>query len=194
MKTLGIDLSLNSTGIFCEGIHELITPTKTSSEQRLIDISNSICSFVEQHNPDVIGLEGLSYNSISASKDELAANFWMLRCELHKQFPNIPVKIIQVTEWRDPLFTKVERKQWTADKKQVKELKIQLKLISDKKEKSKILLENEQLILNSNIKYLTWCKLPLEYQTKFKEYGFNNGCFDLVDAFYISEHLKGMTI
>jgi hypothetical protein len=197
MNVIGIDLSLNSTGLVhmsdnYEMVHALVKPDpkKFTSEERLDFVAEQVINFISTTGADVIGLEDLSYNSISSSKDEIAANFWRVRCEIKRAFPTIPLHIVPVLSWRSPLFNKVERDKLKADTKFFKEIKAELKLIKDKVIKAEKVLEHQDLIQNTNIKYLTYCKLPVDIQATFNNVGLNKGAFDLSDAYFIANHLR----
>ena len=196
---VGIDLSLRSTGL----VHlkngelnqfQLVQPSPKDYQDESILIYNSdvILKFIAETKPYVIGLEDLSYNSISSSKDLIAGNFWYLRTQLKIHYPEIPIIIVPVLSWRSPLFNKAERDKKKENDKLLKILKEQLKAIKSKKEKQELAKANEELILNSNIKYLTYEKLPEEVKCQFIEYGYNNGAFDLSDAYWIANYIKGI--
>lgn len=195
---IGIDLSLRSTGL----VHinengelirfKLVQPSakEYQDESNLIYNAEEILTFIGRVNPSVIGLEDLSYNSISSSKDLIAGNFWYLRTQLKIHYPEIPLMIVPVLSWRSPLFTKAERSEKKENDKSLKILKDKLKTIKSKKEKQELAKENEELILKSNIKYLTYNKLPDEIKYEFSEYNYNNGLFDLSDAYWIANYIK----
>ena len=101
-------------------------------------------------------------------------------------YPDITVSIITVAEWRNPLFDKEERKKLTADKKELKALKVILKTAT-KAEKSAMVLENEQLILNCDIKHLTYLKLPDTVTALIEHHVVNKSRFDLCDAYFLTK-------
>lgn len=182
---LGIDLSLRSAGLCFNNEFKLIQITKLNDEELLIEISNQICSFIHKCKPNEINIEGLSFNSISGSKDIIAGNFWYLRCRIHCEFPDIPINIIPVTQWRNPLFTKEERKQLKENVKILKENKISLKgLIGEERKEAQ--LKNKELELNASIKYNTFLKLPDDIKNIINNITQDEGRWDLTDAYWIS--------
>lgn len=194
MSYLGIDLSLRSTGLVYinqdQIDYRLITSDskKLNDEELLLYNIREILSFVSKYEPDYIGLEGLSFGSISSSKDILAGNFWFLRTQLYTNYNSI-VEIIPVLTWRSKLFNKEERAELKENDKKVKELK---KIITKapKEEKKQLLLDNEHLIEKANVKYVTWEKLPEPIKTDFHNIGFTKGGFDLTDAYFIANHMR----
>jgi hypothetical protein len=194
-KPMAIDLSLRSTGVsiiigdkvFFKLI--LTSKDKMSDEETLLYIWEEIWSFIETHKPTHIAIEDLSYDSISSSKDFIAGNFWFVRTHLHKFFPTIPVDIISVAEWRNPMFNKEERKTLTENKKALKALKVVLKALP-KAEKSTMVLENEQLILDCDIKHLTYNKHPEHIKAIIESAVTNKSRFDLSDAYGICAYYK----
>jgi hypothetical protein len=124
MKTVGIDLSMRSAGL-CgrSGVLADFKQLKTDDEQLLVEVAAEIRAFLKKHCPDTVNLEGLSFGSISGSKDIIAGLFWYVRCMIYTDFPEIKVNIVPVLSWRSPLFDKAERKQikeYTAELKKVK--------------------------------------------------------------------------
>ncbi len=182
---LGIDLSLRSAGLHINNNFKLIQISNLNDEDLLIKIADEICKFISETNPTQINIEGLSFNSISGSKDIIAGNFWNLRCSLKKEFPLIPIKIIPVTQWRNPLFTKNDRKTLKENVILYKENKISLKGLKGIERKEAI-IKNKELELNASIKYQTFLKLPLDIQTKINNITLDNGRWDLTDAYFIS--------
>ena len=196
MKVIGIDLSLRSTGLVYLNDNEfdyrlIVTDSKKlNDEELLIHNTNEILKFINKYEPEYIALEGLSFGSVSSSKDIIAGNFWHLRTELFKNWSGkSKIEIIPVLTWRSPLFDKDERKLL---KENTKELAVRKKaLVGKSKEEKKIFTEeNAELTLKSNIKYLTWCKLPEPIKNTFKEVGFTKGGFDLTDAYFIAKHIE----
>lgn len=192
---LGIDLSLRSTGLVFINkdtvIYKLISSDSKNlnDEELLIYNSYQICKFIKECNPTHIGLEGLSFGSISASKDILAGNFWHLRAEICILFPDIIVDIVPVLSWRSKLFNKEERTLLKENMGKVKALKEEMKNFS-KEDKKKLVLDNEELILNSDIKYVTWKKVPEPYKSEFEKIGFRKGAYDLSDAYHIAKYIE----
>jgi hypothetical protein len=191
---MGIDLSLRSTSVVNinkNGVsYHLVTSSSKdlNDEKLLLYNKEKIKNLIELHQPDRIALEGLSFGSISSSKDILAGNFWSIRTMIAESFPDIELIIVPVTVWRSPLLTKEERKQLKQDTADVKELKKQIAK-ADKETKKNLLLANEELILRANIKFLTWLKVPEPLKTEFENFGFNKGCFDLTDGYFLASHI-----
>lgn len=191
---MGIDLSLRSTAVVNinkNGItYKLVTSSSKNlnDEELLLYNQREIRQIIKSCNPDKIALEGLSFGSLSGSKDILAGNFWMIRSMIKQDFPDIKLTIKPVTSWRNKLFTKDERLELKENTIKVKVLKEQIKKMN-KIEKTNILIENEELILRSSIKYLTWLKVPEPLKSEFKYYGFNKGCFDFTDAYFLCKDI-----
>lgn len=196
MRTLSIDLSLRSTGLcFIDDsdnvFFKLITTSKDkfTDEKTLIYNWYEIWCFILEHQPTHIVIEDLSYDSISSSKDLINGNFWYIRANIVETFPDMILDIITVAEWRNPLFSKEERKQLVDDKKKTKELK-RLLLTLPKEDKKLLVLENEQLILNADIKYLTYQKLSSNVKLNIESITTNKSKFDLCDAYFLNKHYK----
>jgi hypothetical protein len=197
MKVLGLDLSLRSAGMvvltngYLEDFMLVNSDSKSLNEEKLLIYNSSkVIEFVDKHRPDKIGIEGLSFNSLSGSKDLIDGNFWYIRTEIYRAFPKIPVEIIPVKTWRCPLFSKIENREYLDNCKTLKNFKEVLKEIDDKEEKKRLLILHESLILKSNIKWLTYKKLPTDVQEEFGKISFSKGCFDLTDAYHIANFIK----
>lgn len=195
MKVIGIDLSLRSTGLVCLDGNDVTNytiinpdPKKYNDESLLIYNSYQICDFVKQLKPDVVALEGLSFGSLTGSKDILAGNFWNLRIGL--KHLGYKTQIIPVLTWRSPLFTKEERKKHKEDTKLAKEWKAKVKGIKSTNARKEILAGTEQIFLDADIKNLTFRKLPATIQDMFMEFGLDKGAYDLTDAYFIAKHLQ----
>ena len=197
MNILGIDLSMRSTGC-CLIINDvanfiLIQPSdkEYTEEKLLIHISKEILTWIDSFSiiPDYINIEGLSLNSQSNSKDILYGNFWHLRCNLYQKYPNVNINVIPVQSWRSPLFNKEERKEIKEADKKVKELKKEIKNLK-KLEKSKILLDNEDIIYKANIKYQTFLKLPSDVSKTITDINKHDGKYDLTDSYFITKFVK----
>lgn len=193
MSFLGIDLSLRSTGLVFlnqdQIEYKLITSDakKLNGEELLLYNIKEILEFIDYHRPKYIGLEGLSFGSVSSSKDILAGNFWYLRTMIYQNY--VTPEIIPVLTWRCPLFNKEERAELKCNMGLLNELKKQLiKLPKD--EKKQLLLDNELLIERANIKYVTWEKLPEPIKSDFEKIGFSKGGFDLTDAYFIADYMR----
>jgi hypothetical protein len=193
MSFLGIDLSLRSTGlVFLNQDHieyKLITSDakKLNDEELLLYNIKEILAFIDYHRPKYIGLEGLSFGSVSSSKDILAGNFWCLRTAIYEKLTT--PDIIPVLTWRSKLFDKVERAELKRNMELVKELKKEVAKLP-KEEKKQLLLDNELLIERANIKYVTWEKLPEPIKSDFHKVGFTKGGFDLTDAYFIADFMR----
>lgn len=199
MKIIGLDVSLRSSGLTFfdtdtnQFEYKLIQPSPKvyNDEDLLIYITDEILSFITIYKPSHIGLEGLSYNSLSSNKDLIDGLHWMLRCEIIKQFPYIKLDVVPVLTWRSKIFNKEERKLIKEISDKVKLLKIELKSLS-KEDKKILALENENLIRSNDIKFQTWLKLPEPYKSMFEDIGFKKGCFDLSDSFFINQYVSNL--
>jgi hypothetical protein len=195
MKIIGIDLSLRSTGLVCVDNSNfdyklIVTDPKKLNDEELIAYNWTLIElFITKHNPTHIAIEGLSFNSLSSSKDLLAGNFWYIRTRLFASYPEIKVDIIPVLTWRSPLFNKEERKSLKECDKKVKDLKKLMKTMT-KDQKAECAIENKEIIQGANIKYLTWMKLPDIIKSEFHKVGFTKGGFDLTDAYFLAKHME----
>jgi len=179
---ISIDLSLRSTGVIALDDNKNIIDFKLikssnkphkilpclNDEDLIIYNSTEIVKFVSQvigkHGLDAILIEGLSFGSLSGSKDSIAGNIWVLRVELKKKFPLIPVHIIPVQSWRSKILNKQDR--------------------ADAKAKYGKKWQKEGVVE----------KLPEEVKEKFVAYITKNkfdktGLFDLADAAKMGEYL-----
>lgn len=123
---ISIDLSLRSTGAVA------IDDEKNLIDFALVKSCNKPCKYAEVFNGeelisyntkrimefiekksmnsiDAILIEGLSFGSLSGSKDILAGNFWYLRVRLKERFPGVPIHIIPVQTWRNKILSKQDR-------------------------------------------------------------------------------------
>jgi hypothetical protein len=191
---MGIDLSLRSTALVNikgnDVSYKLVTPSSKvyNDEELLLYNQREIRQYIKICVPDKIALEGLSFGSLSGSKDILAGNFWMIRTMIKQEFPDIELTIVPVLTWRSPLFTKEERKELKDNTEKVKLLKLEIAKLP-KEDKQATLLQNEELIHRANIKYLTWLKVPEPHKSEFQKVGFNKGTFDLVDGYFLARHI-----
>ena len=135
--SIGVDLSLRSTGVVTldDDLNLidfiLINPsTKEYNDEKLLTyIANEIVSYVNCNLDEKFGLdrdyaiEGLSFMSVSASKDIMYGNFWHLRCEIMNFTEDATITIYPVTKWRNGQFDKATLKEWkTTVKNGLKEL------------------------------------------------------------------------
>jgi hypothetical protein len=191
MKVLGLDISMRSSGMYCDGEFKLIQYTTKQFNDELLFYNNSlsVLKFIEEMEPTEINIEGLSYNSISGEADKIAGNYWYIRTQIKLLYPEIKLNTLQVTEWRNPLFNKIERKQLADDKKKLKALKESMSYTKmSTKEKHEFAIANEDLILDCDIKSLTYKKLPDEIKLKIEKLTTNKSKFDCADAYFISSH------
>jgi len=194
MVVIGIDLSLRSTGICYNDNNEtfkfaLVCPDakKYNDEPLVAYMTQEIINFIEDcpRIPDAIHLEGLSFGSISGSKDILAGNFWHLRVALWNAY--MAADIIPVTSWRSPLFNKEERKLLKENVAAVKKIKEQAKgkSLAERKE---IAAANALTILGADVKYCTYMKLPEDVKQIIECVTIDKSRFDLCDAYFLSCH------
>lgn len=194
MRIIGIDLSMRSTGLTYKNEDELefdsINPSaKTYNDEALLSYNaKMVCNFIDKYVPDVIVLEGLSHNSISSSKDLIAGNFWHVRIAIKERYLLVPLYIVPVKSWREPLFSKEERKIIAQCTKELKELKKLMKGCN-KAERNDLTLQNESIILGSDIKYQTYLKLPEEIRERLKD---NSAKYDITDSYFIAKHVEGL--
>ena len=120
MKNIAsIDLSLRSTGICITDEkgslieYQLISNMEEKNEQLVIKNTKDIIHFLKDYDTDLkhIVIEGLAFMGVSSSKDIIYGNFWYLRCLLYLTFPDIPVTIVTVTQWRKPFISKERAKE-----------------------------------------------------------------------------------
>jgi hypothetical protein len=177
--------------LFIDGKYKLVQadPKKVNEEALLIYNATAILEFIKETKPDYINLEGLSLGSVSSSMDIICGNFWYLRTEIFKAYPYLKINVVPVKTWRCPLFSKADNKLFLENGKKLKALKKELEYEKmDYNGKRNFAKDYSQLILDSNVKYLTFLKLPIEWQEEFHKISFTNGAFDLTDSFFISNH------
>jgi hypothetical protein len=199
MTTIGIDLSLRSTGLAVSTDNELHfklieTSSKELNDERLVKYNTiEILKYIFKFsNISRINLEGLSFGSISNSKDIIAGNFWYLRCALHERFPNTEINIVPVLTWRSPLFSKEDRALKKIKDDELKNIKEYFKDKSSK-EKRQMSIGNKDLIQATDIKHLTFLKLPIHIQDQIKSIT-ETGIYDLSDAFFLSQFIPSTII
>ena len=108
---MGIDLAMRTSGVTLLSSDVQFRLIKCSSDQYkdedvMIYNWQKIKELILEFNPEHIVIEGLSYDSISGSKDIIAGNFWYIRTRIKIEFPDINVHIVSVKSWREPLFNK----------------------------------------------------------------------------------------
>lgn len=195
-----IDLSLRSTGISVFRSNEIIDFTICSNhilkdEELIIHNCNYIVDYIRNQclKPIIICIEGLSFGSLSGSKDMIAGQFWVLRCELKKAFPDTEINIISVKSWRCPLFNKEENKLLSDAKKTLKEEKQSLKGLKGI-ERKEVSSTNNILELNASIKEKTWEKLEPIYQHKIIQFLKENEIdldsrYDICDSIFLGRYI-----
>lgn len=110
---IAIDLSLRSTGLVSlnDSTFELedfavISNPDLNDEELIVENCRQIRNFVERNYAENICIEGLSFGSVSSSKDLLAGQFWHLRTKLYKIGT---LHIVPVQRWRcRKIFSKEE--------------------------------------------------------------------------------------
>jgi len=197
MNVYAIDLSMRSTGVtwfndkFFTGMR-LVAEEFLKDEELFIHNVNEIIDFISK--PDIIAIEGLSYNSISADKDKIAGQFWYLRIKLKEQFPDAKIIIVPVKEWRNPLFNKDENKILREAKKKYKTEKKKIKGLKgpERKEAMKF---NKILEESADIKIATFNKLTDDVKKRIIDYVECNeyekkAVYDLTDSFYLNSFIN----
>jgi len=74
---LGLDFSLTSTGVAGATWTEALQPKKLSSWARLRYICDGVRAYVTDFAPDLVVVEGPSYNSIGGHQHERGGLWWM---------------------------------------------------------------------------------------------------------------------
>lgn len=77
MIVLGLDLSLTSTGVAGSTWTEAIQPKKLSRWERLRYICDGVRAYVTDFAPDLVVVEGPSYNSQGGHQHERGGLWWM---------------------------------------------------------------------------------------------------------------------
>lgn len=186
----GIDLSLRSTGIAIAtpGIHTfrlIKVLSKYTEEELLLKSCRRIMSVLKEFEVTQVNLEGLSFGSVSSSKDIIAGNFWLLRCAMREE--NIEVNILPVAMWRSPLFTAADRHNLKHYTVLYNELKAQMKGVKSRDEKLRMIEENLEIIEGSSIKMQTFLKCPEDVKRAILDTADDSGKFDLSDAYFLCE-------
>jgi hypothetical protein len=92
------------------GIIETSAKDFPDNEDLIIYIRNEIEMIINYFNKiEQFVIEGLSFNSVSASKDVIAAVYWTLRVLVKEKFPNILIGSIPVMSWRSKTINKEEK-------------------------------------------------------------------------------------
>lgn len=170
--SIGFDLSLRSTGVVVldedlKLIDFCIISQKEKEEELLDKNELKFINFLFKHESekDYI-IEGLSFGSLSGSKDILYGNYWGLRMMMylknHKLKENYNLAIYPVLKWRNGSFTKETLKHYKENfKNGLKEV-----CVNNLPEDVKI----------SFINYLFENKLP------------KNAIYDLSDAYFMTRY------
>jgi hypothetical protein len=201
MNEFSVDLSMRSSG--CSYFYNgelldftLVSNSELKDEQLLISNVSNLINWIEKvqgctAQPDRIRIEGLSFGSQSGSKDVIAGQFWMLRCELVKKWPCTKIEIVPVTSWRSPLFNKAERKELTDAKKLYTASKKSLKGLKGLDRKA-VMCRNKELELACSIKEATWNKLDPKTQKDVLDYITKNNFefdarYDICDSIWLGK-------
>ena len=200
--TIGIDLSLRSTGIV-HLVDQKITnytiidlDSSIKDEELFVRNANLVADFVEANLPKLIVIEGFSFGASSGEMDKIHANYWVMRIELWKRgiTARIPIEVIPVTSWRSPLFDKAERKVLTEAGKLYKANKIPTKGLKGD-ERKEAMAANKILEMAASIKEATLRKLPEEVRDLFATYlvmsdRHRDQMYDLCDAYFLARHFS----
>jgi len=105
MRYIGIDLSLNATGIYDSygNFKRIQSDVNKKIEERILDISNAITDFLNLKDETIIcGIEGFSFCSNGRSIYQLAGLGYFIRILLH----NKKIKYYEITpsSWKKFLF------------------------------------------------------------------------------------------
>ncbi len=201
MDIFSIDLSMRSTGVVYTRngtlIDFAIISNKDLKDEDLFihNINEIFKMFNKCEGPFTVALEGLSLRSLSGEKDKIYGQFWYLRCKLKELFPQATLKIVTVKEWRSPLFSKQENKDFSDAKKKYKKEKKKIKSLKGDARKEAILF-NKNLEALADIKVLTLNKLPADIKQQFFDYINKNkfkteSIYDLTDSYFINKFLEG---
>jgi hypothetical protein len=181
---LAIDLSLRSAGVVLlneDGVVDdfMIVANKELQDEALIKKNClNILDFCRGRNINKILIEGLSFASISSSKDIIAGNFWTLRVLLKDLF-NYEFNIVPVTRWRKQVISK----------ERVKELEAELGEIVIKKNKKGKEVKRIKMPGGWQKKECVRC-LPIGVKEMFDKYIKEkklkkDSIFDLTDAYFL---------
>ena len=194
---IGIDLALRKSGVVVLDDNgnlkslEVIDSTnkKLKDEDLLLNNKLAIKNLLEElsskYTIKCIFLEGLSYNSVSSSKDLIGANYWLSMIEM--KILDIKYVVIPPKSWQKIIATKekllpiVEKFPIKRANKKEKLTKEEVKL--NTKHKAETRKELKNLILNS---------IPENIRIQITEYIENNKKvedfkYDLADAYFITK-------
>jgi len=185
---LAIDLSLRSAGMVIldkDGrvVDCMVTSNKDDINEALIKKNtNDIIQFIEGLDIDTIAIEGLSFASISSSKDIIAGNMWYLRCMLTNIY-NFDLHIVPVSRWRSKVISP----------ERTKELKRELGVEEVKKNKKGKETKRIKMPKNWQKNECLSC-LPIDLKLLFKNYVESaklkkEAIFDLTDAFWLGQFI-----
>ena len=184
MAYINIDLSLRSTGLTAidedrrlidydvvQSVNDISKQAKKykqlpeyNGSQLLIYNAQKIVSFIERVNNsyaiDGIVIEGISFGSSSGKGDIISGNWWYVRTEIRKKFPNVPIGSVPVLSWRSKVLNK-------ADKIEAKE-----------KWGRKFLKEGVVAKLPTEV-YEEFCSYISKNKLKY------NSIYDLADSYYM---------
>jgi len=172
---IGIDQSKRSTAVVTVTdtgslvAYELIcAPKEIDNEElivyqldRLLKVVDAAINY-ENLLPDIF-IEGLSFGSVSSSKDILAGLLWYIKTRLYVLYPDIKVTTVPVTSWRAKVIPIEERR------------------------------EIKRLNLKDGLKKATVAKLPFEVKVILEDYIINrslkpSSIYDLADAHFLALH------
>jgi len=198
MELFSIDLSLRSSGTayFKNGVLEdfCLICRDEDAEELVIANTKDILEFISNKQltgTPLVVIEGLSFNSNSGAKDVIAGQFWYLRCELVKLYPNVKIVIVPVKSWRSPLFNKEENKILREAAKDYKANKLPVKGLKGEARKEAI-ANNQAYEIKASIKEATWKKLDPEKQKRILDYIEKNSYnqtskYDITDSLLMGE-------
>lgn len=129
MSLVAIDLSLRSAGLVrltVEGTMMDFTVVQTKKEEfddelLLLHVEKEVCAFIAKVNTDLpydkvtaVVIEGLSFGSKSARSDLIAGNWWHVKAEIRRRWPDMMIGAIPVTSWRSKVINKELMKEYKA--------------------------------------------------------------------------------
>lgn len=198
---VGIDLALRNTGIVMltdDGtLHEfyLLTsdPKIYNNEDLLIYNRDRLIPILDlqtlkKGSKIKVALEGLSFNSLSASIDLIDANHWLTRLII-KGNKCLDLTVLPVKSWQKSIITKDVLKEFTEKFPTVRAKKgkklTKEETSANTKAKAQRRKETKQLILNA---------VPAEINKEFEKYILTNKLqkdtiLDLADAYHIAKYI-----